>query len=85
MDGLFGCIMEKDDVQQETTQVILEFMKLHQYDSEAVREDLVCAQRNQSNLYKIAAENTDFLSIAHRFIAGVDRMYSFLMLPKNFT
>ena len=71
LDGLLSHLSENQEIEQETVLAIVDFMKFHQYDSDALREDI---SNQQSNLHCISKQNADFLTSTNHFIANIDCM-----------
>ena len=68
-------VSERGNTVQETMKLIMDFMKTHQYDTDAFRDDLNTTSNRQSNLFIVCDENMEFISILNRFITNIDCMF----------
>ena len=50
-------------------------MKTHQYDSDALRDDLIRINDEESNLYNICNGNKKFISTSKQFITNIECMF----------
>ena len=67
-------ISEKENIDRETVNVVIEFMKRHQYDTDAFRNDWNTINNTQSNLYNICNGSMEFASTSNQFITNIDCM-----------
>ena len=74
LDGLFIDISEKGNIDPETIELIIKFMKAQKYDTDAFRNDLNTNNNEQSNLYNISMENIELISTSNEFITYIDCM-----------
>ena len=63
-------------IDQETIKVVIEFMKGHQYDTDAFGDDLNAVNHQQSNLYNICHQNMEFLSTCNQFMTNIYCMFT---------
>ena len=75
LDGLFANISEKGNIDEQTINFITGFMKTHQYDSDALREDLNTDNNQQSNLYNVCNQNMEFVLTSTQYTTNIDCMF----------
>ena len=71
LNGLFAHIAEKGNIDQDTINRIIQFMKSHQFDSDAFKDDLNVLNNQQSNLYRVSNQNMEFMSTSNHFITNI--------------
>ena len=54
---------------------VYDFMKTHQYDSDAVKDDLYGNDHQQSNLFHVSEQNMDFSVTCNQFISNIKSMF----------
>ena len=50
-------------------------MKNHQYDSDALKDDLNVTDNQQSNVYNVSNQNMEFISKSNQFIQNIECMF----------